>query len=267
MGIVPVTRGPKEGVCNICGIFGPLTEDHTPPKGCRKPSQVSLHYITERLTVEKQKTKGRISQNGVKYRTLCEKCNSHFLGTEYDPYFVKFVNEVGDYLKSTLVLPVVMKVLCKPQRIMRSVLGHLCAQGVDRYKKGAITEPIREYILNSDRSLPDQIRIYAWVFPFRGYVMARDCAFTDLRVGKPVAIWLLKFFPIAFLVTFNEPNEYKFDFIELSKWRSEDIDFEVDMDVILRPLVEQYWPEAPNRTSIVMYGQQAITSFELKKSK
>ena len=159
------TRGPKKGKCNICGSEGKLTEDHTPPKGCIKIKQVELHPIIVRLNADQPKRKGRLSQNGVKYRTLCAECNNKFLGHKYDPEFIKFANEVSLFLKSQIHLPSIMRVSVKPQRIMRSLLGHMCAQGVNRYEKGRMTKPISDYFLNPEKQLPEEIKIYYWVFP------------------------------------------------------------------------------------------------------
>jgi len=66
-----LTRGPKVGVCNICGTEVRLTEDHTPPKGCVRVTQVEMKGIVELLAAELPGKRRRVSQNGVKYRTLC----------------------------------------------------------------------------------------------------------------------------------------------------------------------------------------------------
>jgi len=59
-----------------------------------------------------------------------------------------------------MVLPAILGFEAKPQRIMRSLLGHISAQGVGRYRKGAITEPLKNYILDLAVPLPNEIRIY-----------------------------------------------------------------------------------------------------------
>lgn len=124
------TKGHKTGICNICGNDGALTEDHTPPKGCIKVGQVVVHHITECLHLEKPKSKGRLLNNGVKYRTICSRCNNTLLGAEYDPEFISFVNQIGTYLKTELHLPPTLTVTTKPQRVIRALLGHLCAPPV-----------------------------------------------------------------------------------------------------------------------------------------
>lgn len=222
-------------------------------------------YISERLSLSKNKPKGRISQNGVKYRTLCVGCNSGLLGTEYDPAFISYVNSLGAILKSELLLPGVLSIRAKPQRIMRSLLGHLSAQGVNRYEEESYADAIREYFQDTSRALPSGLKIYTWAYPYRGYVMARDCALLPHGAENGVRIWFLKFFPVGFLVTFNEPPEHTFDFIELSEWRNSAIDEEVEIPIVLHSLAHEFWPEAPTRNTSVMYGQDAITSFNWRK--
>jgi hypothetical protein len=89
------TKGPKVGISNICGEEGELTEDHTPPKGSVRITQVKMNHIVEILAVEPPGSKARVSQNGVKYRTLCSRCNTVLLGSNYDLEFNSFVGKVA----------------------------------------------------------------------------------------------------------------------------------------------------------------------------
>lgn len=258
MAIIVETRGAKVGHCNICGDYGKLTDDHTHPKGCIRVGQVTIQHIVERLSTDKPNYKGRRLQNGVKYKTLCSRCNTGKLGANYDIAFNSFVNTVGTFLRSSLALPKTLTVRESPQKIMRSILGHMAAQGVDIYEKGAITEPLRDYFLDDTLPLPSHFNIYYWVFPYQGQVLVRDCAFVDLRVKTPVAIWLAKFFPIAFMVTIDEPTGYSFSLPNLALWREYKINDTVEIAVPLHSNIHQYWPEAPTETSMVLYGQEAI---------
>ena len=72
---------------------------------------------------------------------------------------------------------------------------------------------------------------------------------------------------MAFLITFDEPEEYNFGLVELSRWRNEHVNYEVEVPVYLSRIIPQYWPEAPTDTSIIMYGQEAIVSYDWKKFK
>lgn len=109
----------------MCGESGPLTEDHTPPKGCYKPTQVEIQSLLRRLSNTAEGKRSRFSQNGVKYRTLCHRCNNTLLGATYDPEFISFVNHVAALFNSQIALPEVLSVPGQPQAILRSLLGHI----------------------------------------------------------------------------------------------------------------------------------------------
>lgn len=252
------TRGHKVGQCNICGEIGQLTEDHTPPKGCQKPTQVQLRHIVTLLSDEPLAMKGRFSQNGVKYRTLCARCNNNLLGLNYDPPFIQFVNDIADHLKSYRDLPQEIWVRAQPQAIMRALLGHMSAQGVDRYLKGPLTEPVRDYFLDKTLPLPAGLHLYYWAYPHRPHVMFRDAAYLDIPAGKPFAMWVLKFFPIAFMVAWDEPHGliYPIQTFEPTRAVPYETVVEVPLRVWQRP--PMHWPEAPTDRSVTVYGQEAI---------
>ena len=89
------TLGPKVGVCNICLNSGALTEDHIPPKGAIRVTQMEMHHLVQILGVEQPMAAGRVAQDGVKFRTLCKRCNSGLLGARYDPELIRFTNSIG----------------------------------------------------------------------------------------------------------------------------------------------------------------------------
>jgi len=260
------TKGPAHGICNICGVTDKLTEDHTPPKGSIKITQVELFHILKYLNNinEKPIEKGRYLQNGVKYRTICKTCNNNYLGGQYDPAFILFVNTIGLFLKTNIALPKVVPIEIEPQKIMRSLIGHLSAQGVNRFNKGPDTIPIRDYFLNSTLSLPDSIHIYYWLYPYKSHVMARDFSYLDTRDGNSCVMWFLKFFPIAFLITFDKPSEWDFGLSELSRWRYQEVDYKANEYVQLTNFPHQMWPEAPIAHNVISYGQEAIVSYKYK---
>jgi hypothetical protein len=86
-----LNQGPKEGFCVICGGFGVLSRDHVPPKGCHNLNDVELKTV---LPSPEYSKVGTTSQGGTHYKTLCEKCNNHCLGTLYDQALIDFSNSI-----------------------------------------------------------------------------------------------------------------------------------------------------------------------------
>lgn len=247
------TRGPLFGRCNLCENEGKLTEDHTPPKGVVRVGQLELHHITARLAVQTEPRKFRQFQNGVKYRTLCAKCNNN-LGSLDDPALIDFSRLVHGVMTSEW--PFSAGVV-KPQNVMRSVIGHLCAQGVDRYLKGDATEPLAAYLTNREAVLPPGIEVFWWPYPFRHQVVARDAGYLDMKSGSAIVTWMMKFFPLAFLVAFDRPKDVRFPVAELSEYRSYRSGELAKVNIDCLRIMPEHWPEAPTGNSAMMYGAEA----------
>jgi len=160
------TRGPRYGQCNICGEVSRLTEDHTPPKSCLGVGAAELHSLHDKLSADGEKWNApRRFQAGVSYRSLCERCNG-LLGTRYDPALAEMAVEVRSIVRSSIRLPETVSLELSPGAVMRSVIGHLAAQGVERYGKGSVlTDAIRDYIHDETRPLPPALRMYYWLYP------------------------------------------------------------------------------------------------------
>jgi hypothetical protein len=145
---------------------------------------------------------------------------------------------------------------------MRSVLGHLAAQGVERYGKGPYTEPIRDYLLDSARPLPSPFRMYYWLYAYRSTVLIRDAARIErLGSGKGgVAFWLMKFYPLAFMVTLSEPPQRLYRMDDLDRFAHVPFAERLTVRLSLRALVPAPWPEHPDGTAVVLYGPQAVVA-------
>lgn len=253
------TRGAKNGQCNICGDIGPLTEDHTPPKGSVRITQVEMNHITNLLSAERAGLRGRISQNGVKFRTLCNRCNNSLLGANYDIAFNDFSQNVSTYLNTSLTLPDTVHIRGKPQKIARALFGHLTAIGIDRYRKGPNTEDLKEWFLDEGKQMPSYLNISYWVYPYKTQVLIRDGGLRNLRVQDTAVIWLMKYYPVAFFMVWDKPAGY--DYPELpnfNNWRTIGANSEVEMPIHLNVIPHQRWPEAPEDHSFCIYGEGAM---------
>ena len=253
------TYGGKNGQCNICGSVGLLTEDHSPPKSCYRPKAVQVRHIVELLNAESRPTEkiGRILQNGLKFRTLCQQCNNDYLGLRYDPALASFTNTVANFLTSSMTLPEVASIRGNPQWMMRSIFGHVAAQGVGRYLKGKETEQLVDWFKDDTQPLPEGIRFYYWPFPYHDCIVFRDAAYLHIPSGDVCVIWLLKFFPVSFLMTFEKTPQPMFNLPRLSNYHDL-LPVEVDLPLILKDIPQRYWPEAPAEDSVITFGREAM---------
>jgi hypothetical protein len=253
-----ITRGSKVGPCNICGTHGPLTEDHIPPKGVSRLGQVAMMNIIDLLSVQRPKKSTRFSQDGVKYRTLCKKCNNERLGLGFDPVLISLASSVRAYLESALHLPSEMQIQTKPNRLVRSVVGHLLAHGVGEHKNGLMIERLTDYFLDEGLAFPQELKLYYWVYPFNDQVIVKGASVSLHYWNSFAVIMLLKFFPLSFFFVLDEPSEWRLPFRRLDTMLSNRIDDESIVSVDFTGLPPQRWPEAPGTTGMVLHGEGAI---------
>lgn len=251
------TYGPPKGKCNLCGTFAALTEDHIPPKGGPRVSQVEMRSLIEKLATEVQIGGGpaRRSQNGVKFRTLCKACNNGIIG-RYDREYCDLANRVNGLLQSALLIPAHQRIACRPQRLTRSVVGHLLAFGVERPPAGEMPIALSEYVRDETLPLPPEAEIFYWLYPYRDQIVIRDCGYLEIQKGmtEPFVFNLLKAYPFAFFLTWKKPAALGFRVNDLNAARHLGIDDPMEIDLQLTGLPPQRWPEAATDSSILLYG-------------
>jgi len=256
MPLTLITRGSKHGRCNICGTVGPLTEDHTPPKGCVHPTAMMLEHAADRLETRKGiKAK---ANDGVKYRTLCSRCNNAILGGRYDPALIDFVNRISGLLESPILLPATVAIPAKPHLVARAVWGHMAAVGVDRYPKGPDTEILKQFFLDESLPLPHHLNFYYWLYPYRRQALIKDAGVLDMRGGNAV-FWMMKFYPIAFAIWRTE-NGYRSNYRDLAQYRSGRPNDVQDVMLDMHSIPHELILEAPTETQGIMYGKEAIVA-------
>ena len=251
------TRGPKEGTCNICGAFGQLTDDHIPPKGASRLRQVDMMHLIDLLSAEKPRRSARFSQDGVKYRTICPDCNSGRLGTRYDPSLIELTASVHKYLSTRLYLPSSMDFPTKPNRVARSIVGHLLAHGLGQHRTGAAIGKLTDYVLDESAPFPNELEFYYWLYPYNDQVIIKGAGLSLDFTQNFASFLLLKFYPICFLILADRPNHWTIPYCRLDEILTPHIDDEGSMRLDFAALVPRRWPEAPVETGIVMLGEDA----------
>lgn len=254
--------GSKFGICNICGDEGPLTKDHTPPKGCVRPTAVQVRALIDAVAPEvNEKSRFSKSPDGVKWQTICSRCNTDKLGGNYDQALIHFANVVSHIAKSPLELPDTIRVEIEPQKVMRAVFGHIAATGVDRYQKGPHTEYLREWFLSGKGPLPETWKFFCWLYPMKTQVLARDWNAVNISSNLPeeqrlFSMWFMKFFPLGFLLTMNETPglalrglsanaKDRVDLTELTGFGTLPPNSRATVRLLVRPTIHADWPQNP----------------------
>lgn len=230
-----------------------MTWDHVPPQGGIKLTPVEQELVFDRLTAD---AKGRfysISQNGVKFRTICGKCNNTWLGKKYDPALNEFTVTTGKLLQTTIHLPSIINVRARPTAIARAVLGHMLAAKI-HIDDVVPDREIREFFFDEDAPIPDSIHLFYWIYPYTSVVLIRDIAMPAARGrfdGSVGVFSILKYFPVAYLVTDLQSYE---GLTELTSFRHLKSSEFADIPIPLQKIHDLAWPEMVDDNNIVAGG-------------
>lgn len=248
--------------CNICLTKTALSWDHIPPKGSIELAPVEMESIFHLFIQKPENARLAESQNGLKYRTICPKCNAK-IGQKYDVVIKDFANSVGRYLNSTLRLPPSVKHRTKPVALMRGILAHLLAAKI-KLDDGDFDNTLRELIRDESLPIPPDIFVHYWTYPYEQIVVLRDFAIASLKSHRAGFFNTIKYFPIAYLIS-SVPDFCGLP--ELTAFRNCNVDEEVDIPIILEKTAHPFWPEAPDADSVIVFGQEAVNAIRAKRKK
>ena len=202
----------KTDHCNICGHISELTWDHVPPKACYNDFPVRYNRFMEGVPTFNNYSKS--SQNGVKFRTICSDCNNHWLGAEYDPSFIKFVEDIvrgSDAIftrteeeEGTASIPQ-FHIDAQINRVTRSICGHFLAAKDSYDDKSTIDTEIRKFFFTADANRPENLSLLMWFYPYSTVNIVRDFLPANVlkkpREPLPNGVCsVLSSFPVAFIL-------------------------------------------------------------------
>ena len=177
------------------------------------------------------------SQNGLKFRTLCKRCNTGLLGGNYDRTLNEFARSVGRILRSPVSLPSQFVVPTKPARLLRSLCGHLLA-AKSEVEHTKLDEAMRIFVQDPSAKFPGELNVLYFVYPYTRVFIAHNIFMLSKRgqFDEIAQFSILKYFPIAYLVTSVEVYEGLQSF---PCHRRFSLDDEVGMPICLPAAVER----------------------------
>ena len=246
----------KDNICNICcKETKGLSVDYVPPKACPPVSERCISKLTYQIVGDKSFS-DRFSQSGVQFKTICQKCNNH-LGSKYDSQLADLSHKIQSFVETSVHLPDSFEVECFPNAVMRSVLGHILAAKTQT-DEVVIDSLIRPCILDELVSIPSDIHIFYWIYPYDKIIILRDFAMPAVRgrFNVPGLFNMLKFYPIAFLIA------YKLDAYEglpnLDSFNNLSVTDKGKLTINLRPAKRPNWPEeCLGRENYLLFGRAA----------
>jgi hypothetical protein len=245
------TKAPGNNFCNICEQnVHKLTEDHVPPECCLLDPHVQLEPFEHRLQAKSPVLP--ISQSGIRYRTICGPCNS-FLGREYDKALKQMCRAVAARLGSVISVAPQWSIWCRPDRVIRALMGHFLAASTDDAQAVPDTQ-MRPAVRDPTAPLPDERRVFYWLHPWPEVCVTRGIGMPGVRgrFGPPGVFDIIKFPPLGFLMTELDSYEGLPRLDLMARGRG---DREVEVRFHNRLVHEWDWPERVGDDNLVMFGR------------
>lgn len=261
-------RRERRGKCNICGKVYDLTYDHVPPKFWYNSEKIEYKEVfCDAMDTEK---KFEISQNGIKFRSICSDCNNRILGRNYDIELKKWIEDIKKYMLSDSINNS-EKIVCevKVNKIARAIAGHLLAAKNIYEEENKIDIELREFVLDESKSSPHNMLLLFRPYIFSTILLIRDIVVTRVLAKKPPlpkgVISCLSSFPLAFVLVKDGDEKCGLD--DLFSFCTNNIEESVKLPVnmnslyfegtdILRPML---WPcnvsDGFNGTDFILYGE------------
>jgi hypothetical protein len=259
--MLPKTKGPLYGKCNICEKGNQkLTSDHVPPKGTLKYPRMRLHSLIDFLGVNKEFQKGKHFQNGVKFRTICEHCNSKVIGSLYDPALVQFANEINNFLHNQQSRPQIKYFNTQPDLIARAIAGHVLALGVEHFPRGEMGDALAKFVLEPTSAAPRELGVYYWAYPYWEQISIRAFGLLLDFGTPPLTMSLIKFNPIAFMLTWKADPGFQFSPPNLMDYIPNVSGGQVQIPLDFRKIPSSGFPERPDSNGIAFHGDKSYVA-------
>jgi hypothetical protein len=150
------------GVCHICGKFGKLSFEHSPPEAAfngHRVLRVSFEQVLKNQHPDE--FRGRYQQKGAGTVTLCEKCNNdtgHWYGKAYADCAAQAMRIVlGTGGRPTLEYPFSLF----PLRVLKQIVCMFFSVNGPLFRTRQAD--LVKFVLDKDlQSFPDHVRVYAF---------------------------------------------------------------------------------------------------------
>lgn len=205
-----------EGICHLCGEYGPLSFEHVPPKSAFNDRPVLVSSIDNVWDVDfgdaDAKLQGKIQQRGAGAYTLCGWCNS-FTGRTYAPGFTAWCQQGMEIMYRASGRPMLIYMnYVLPLSVLKQICTMFFSVNTPRFREA---HPWLEYfVLNRDsQALPEEYRVYAY-FKGPGYPRSSGvAAWMRMDSGQTLALPEITFPPYGYVLCFDyvEPHPDLYD--------------------------------------------------------
>lgn len=155
-------RKRHEGICHICGQYGPLSLEHVPPRAAFNDRRVVVVRFDRAIRLgPDEKIKGPVQQRGMGRHTLCERCNS-ITGHWYGGRFVDWCYQGMDILIRTQGRPSLFYMnYLFPLAVIKQIVSMFFSVNGERFQE--VNQELVHFVLNRDaKYLSPRYRLFVY---------------------------------------------------------------------------------------------------------
>ena len=196
-------RRRADGLCHICGTFGPLSFEHIPPRAAfnDRPVVKFAGKVLLEHGLDAGREHGTFAQRGAGAHTLCARCNNN-TGAWYGHQFVDWCYQGMEILLRAKGRPTLIYLNhLFPLAILKQVVTMFFSVNSDRFR---LAQPyLVDFILSRDRKyLPPNIRIYAYYTLSPSTRSIGISGIIDTNRGRARILSELSFPPFGYVLMF-----------------------------------------------------------------
>ena len=203
-------RKKQEGICCLCGVEGPLSFEHVPPRTAFNGRRVVSFKGMDTVKLgpgESIRGSGRIQQRGAGGHTLCPRCNNE-TGGWYAGHFVEWCYQAAHILERSGGRPSLIYFYhIYPLRILKQITAMFCSvAGPELAEKHS---GLRRFLLNKQaRCLPRHLRFFVY-FNTKGKArFAGVTGMMNLESRRMTMLTEISFPPLGYVLTIDsEPPD------------------------------------------------------------
>ncbi|MTI29315.1 hypothetical protein [Xanthovirga aplysinae] len=191
----------KFGNCVICGEYGVLTQEHVPPKRAFNNNRYYVHLINDEDPLA-EPVKKWYKQGGIRFYTLCEKCNNN-TGAWYANEYIDWCYFGMDILRRSNGRPSLYyfnKIY--PLRVIKQIIVMMFSVNNDSIFR-ELNPYLEQFVLNKWMNhLPPEYNVYVYYNirgkpRYKGYTVSYD-------KGKISVLCEVTYPPYGFVLTLQD---------------------------------------------------------------
>jgi hypothetical protein len=222
-------RRKQEGICKICGSYGPLSFEHVPPEAAFNDGR--YYYTAQMEQILKlgdtdfdilsftNKQYAQKKQGGIGFHSLCIGCNNN-TGSWYGKSFVDWVYQsMAIILKASKNPTLYYPNYIFPLRIIKQVVAMFFSVNYDGFRE-VHPELVRFLLNKEEKYLPKSIRIYCYYNIEGANRYIGNNVVGSLNDMTPIHLSEITFPPLGFVMTIGAENAPDSRLTEISHFAS-----------------------------------------------